>query len=208
MTSKRFFYLQVAIFVLALALIIGGAVGGNSILQEKSKKLSALKVESSSIDLQEKALVQAKKDIERYSDLDKIAKSVVPQDKDQAKTVREIVTIASENHIPIKSISFETSKLGEAIAQPAAPAAGEAQTPKPIVPNVSQVKPVTGIPGVFTLPIQVESAGQVKYQDFLNFLESLEKNRRTAHVNTINLSPNENGTTLNFNLTLNAYVKP
>jgi hypothetical protein len=207
MTPKRFFYLQMAVFVLAIALIIGGTVGGNIVLQEKSRKLSDLKVENGSIELQQKALIQAKKDIERYSSLDTIAKSVVPQDKDQAKTVREIVSLAAANHIPIKSISFETSKLGEAPAKPTTPEGGDA-APKTTIPSVSQVKAVPGINGVFTLPIQVESAGQVNYTDFLSFLESLEKNRRTAHVGTINLNPTNNGKTLTFNLTLNAYVKP
>lgn len=208
MTSKKIFYIQAGIFVLLATLIIAGTFGGNATLQTQSKKLSAIKVESASIELQQSALIQAKKDIERYSDLDKIARTVVPQDKDQAKTVREIVTIAAQNNIPIKSISFETSKLGEAAPKTSVPAEGEAAVPKPVAPSVSQVKPVTGINGVFTLPIQVESAGQVKYQDFLKFLDSLEKNRRTAHVSTINLEPTNNGSTLNFNITLNAYVKP
>jgi hypothetical protein len=200
MTSKRYFYLQVGIFVLLVALIIAGTVGGNNILQNQSRKLSALKLESATIEMQQNALIQAKKDIERYNDLDKISRSVVPQDKDQAKTVREIVQIANQNNIPIKSISFETSNLGNAQAG--------ASTAAPGQPSVSQVKPVNGIPGVFTLPIQVESAGSVGYQDFLRFLESLETNRRTAHVDAINLEPSDNGSNLNFNLTLNAYVKP
>lgn len=207
MTSKRYFYLQLAIFVLVIGLIIGCTVGGNKLLQEKSQKLSALKVESATIEQQQQALVQAKKDIEKYNDIDKIAKSVVPQDKDQAKTVREIVTIAAQNRIPIKSISFEASKLGEAPVKAPAREDGTA-APKPVVPSVSQVKPVPNIPGVYTLPIQVESAGQVTYPDFLRFLESLEKNRRTAHVGTITINPDDNGRTLDFSLTLNAYVKP
>lgn len=209
MTPKRYFYLQVAVFLLLIALIIGGAVGGNIILQNQSRELSALKVESAAIDMKQSALIQAKKDVERYSELDAIARTIVPQDKDQAKTVREIVQIARENNIPIKSISFETSNLGETKgnAPVTSGTTGEA-TSGPAKPTVSQVKPIPGIAGVFTLPIQVESAGQVSYQDFLGFLESLEKNRRTAHVDTINLEPSEDGNRLNFNLTLNAYVKP
>lgn len=209
MTSKRYFYLQVGIFVIVIALIVAGTIGGNLILQEKSQKLTALKVESVTLEQQQKALIQAKKDIEKYNDLDKIAKSVVPQDKDQAKTVREIVAIAAENNIPVKSVSFEASNLGQATTAPTPPAPeGGSAAPKPAGPSVSQVKPVAGIPGVFTLPIKVESAGQVSYQDFLRFLENLEKNRRTAHVSTVNLSPDDNGRTLSFSLSLNAYVKP
>lgn len=208
MTSKKYFYIQLALFVLAIILIVAGTVAGNSALQDKSKKLSELKVESATIELQQSALIQAKKDIEKYDELDKIARSVVPQDKDQAKTVREIVALALQNNIPIKSISFETSKLGEAAAKRSASSAEGSSSTKAAEPGVSQVIPVTGISGVFMLPIQVESAGAVKYQDFLSFLESLEKNRRTAHVSAINLEPSDNGETLNFDLTLNAYVKP
>ena len=61
---------------------------------------------------------------------------------------------------------------------------------------------------MFTLEIQVASDGEVSYQDFLKFLEALEKNRRTAHVAAISLDPSDDGKQLNFNLTLNAYVKP
>lgn len=209
MTSKRYFYVLLVILILFLASIFGATVGGNMILEKQSAKLAALKMEDESIEQQQTALLQAKKDVERFSEIEKITRSVVPQDKDQAKTVREIVKIAGDNYVPIKSISFETSTLGEAKpAGPgsAAPAAGSTAAPKP--PTVSQVKPVEGIPGVYSLEIQVGSAGKVSYQNFLKFLENLEKNRRTAHVSGINLEPSEDGRTLEFNLTLNAYVKP
>lgn len=190
---------------LLIALITSGTVGGNILLEKQSKKLSTLKLENESIETQQNALAQAKKDVERYTELDKIAKSVVPQDKDQAKTVREIVQIAGANNIPVKSVTFQASTLGNAAV--AAPQ-GQDDPATKAKPSVSQLKPVEGIPGVYTLEIQVASAGKVSYQNFLKFLESLEKNRRTAHVNGINLKPSSNGTQLDFNLTLNAYVKP
>ncbi len=199
MGSRKYFYLLFAVLVLFIMLIVAGTVGGNMLLQKQSKKLSSLKVESESLEMQQSALIQAKADIERYSELDKITKSVVPQDKDQAKTVREIVTIAQQNGIPIKSVSFETSNLGDSAAG-ASPSASKS--------SVSQVKPVEGIPGVYTLEIQVESDGEVSYKNFLNFLDGLEKNRRTAHVTGINLNPAVGGTMLTFDLTLNAYLKP
>lgn len=198
MTSKRYFFALLAIFVLLIGLIIGGAVGGNMILQKQSNKLTELKVENAAIELQQTALIQAKKDIERYSDLEGVLKSIVPQDKDQAKTVREIVQIAAANKIPIKSVSFEASTLGDAVPK------GSAQKQLP----VSQVKPLEGITGVYSLPVAVESADKVGYQDFLNFLSDLETNRRTAHVEAIDITPSENGKSVEFTLTLNAYVKP
>ncbi|MGI9027736.1 MAG: hypothetical protein ACR2FM_02745 [Candidatus Saccharimonadales bacterium] len=212
MTAKKYFYGLVALLVLLIGMIIAGTVGGNAILQTESKKVQDLKLESATIEAQSRALIQAKADVARYSDLDVIARSVVPQDKDQAKTVLEIVKIAKENNIPIKSISFETSTLGAPVpkAPVVAPTEGnESAAPAaPKKPVDSQLKAVDGIAGVFTLPIQVDSDGEVSYQNFLKFLESLEKNRRTAHVDGINVQPNNTGTALNFNLTLNAYVRP
>ncbi len=212
MTSRKYFFLLSGVLALLILVILAGTVGGNIILQKQAKKLLDLKLENATIEMQQTALTQAKKDVERYSEIDSIARSVVPQDKDQAKTVREIVQIAQENKIPIKSVSFEASNLG--VVAPKAPAANpddkttETAPKTPAVPAVSQVKPVDGIPGVFTLPIQVASDGKVSYQNFLRFLESLETNRRTAHVSAINIEPDEDGTSLTFNLTLNAYVKP
>lgn len=201
MNSRKYFYILSGILFLFICAIIAGTVVANMLLQKQSKKLSVLKVENESLEIQQNALIQAKADVEKYSDLDKITKSVVPQDKDQAKTVREIVTIAGQNNIPIKSVSFQTSTLGDA-AGSGAVAPG---TPK--IP-VSQVKPVEGISGVYTLEVQVGSDGKVSYQNFLKFLDGLEKNRRTAHVTGISLDPSDNGTKLVFNLTLNAYLKP
>lgn len=213
MTPKRYFYVMSSTLALSILLIAGGAFGGHYLLQKKSQQLTNLKIENKSIESQQAALVQAKKDIEKYSELNNIAKSIVPQDKDQAKTVREIVKLANENSVPIKSVTFQSSTLGTT-ATGATPSAtnntsGEgAATPKAAVAP-SQLKAVTGIQGVYTLEIQVASASPVRYNDLLNFLNALENNRRTAHVTSINLTPNsKNRNLLDFSLTLNAYVKP
>jgi hypothetical protein len=211
--SKKYFYIMSALVFLLLCAIIAGTVVGNMLLKKQSEKLTALKVENKAIDMQQSALAQARRDIERYNELDSIAKSIVPQDKDQAKTIREIVKIAAENRIPIKSIEFDNSTLGDSAAAKAAagaaaaPAAGGA---KPAQAPASQLKAVEGIPGVYTLEIRVVSGGEVNYQNFLKFLEGLEKNRRTAHVTLISVIPNPaDGSRLSsFRLTLNAYVKP
>lgn len=199
MNSRKYFYALSAILLLLVGLVIAATAGGNSILEKKSKKLYDLKVQNETIEMQQSALVQAKADAEKYSELNKITRAIVPQDKDQAKTIREIVAIAGQNSIPIKSVSFESSNLGDT--------AGPSSAATPKTP-VSQVKAVEGIPGVYTLEIQVESSGKVSYQSFLKFLDGLEKNRRTAHVTGITLNPANGGRDLDFKLTLSAYVKP
>ena len=212
MSSKKYFYGMVALLILLILAIIGSTVAGNMLLEKQSKKLSELKVENESIELQQNALIQAKKDVEKYNEIDQIAKSVVPRDKDQAKTVREIVQIANASGVPIKSVTFPTSTLGQAAPTPAPAPAGEggaASTPQAAPkPTDGQVKAVSGLAGVYVMEIKVESNGKVSYQNFLKFLDALEKNRRTAHVNGIKLDPSDNGRNLSFNLTLNAYLKP
>ncbi len=213
MTSRKYFFILLAVFLLLLGLIIGGTVGGNMILQKKSRELTDLKTENKAIEAQQTALTQAKKDVERNADIEKIVKAVVPQDKDQAKTVREIVNIAKRNGIPIKSIAFPSSTLGDKapVATPApSTEGGEAgSSTKPATPSITQVKPVDGIPGVYMLEIQVASSDKVSYESLLSFLRSLETNRRTAHVTGINLKPDpKSQNRLDFNLTLNAYIKP
>lgn len=201
MNPRRFSYLMIFLVVLLLMAVIGATAAGDMLLRNQSDKLSNLKAQDQVIKEQEVSLAQAKSDIQKYTQLDEIAKSVVPQDKDQAKTVREINAIAAESGISLQQISFDTSNLG----LPAA--SGSAKNSQ----SLSQVKPVEGIKGVYSLEVTVSSgeSNPVSYYRFLNFLEKLEANRRTAHVSTISVTPSEkNRGDVTFSLVLNAYLKP
>lgn len=210
MTPKKLFYTMVAALGLLIILIVGGVVYGNTLLKTKAQKLTELKAQNKSIEEQQVALIQAKKDVEKYSPLNDITKTIVPQDKDQAKTVREINQIAVQNNIDLVEVTFNTSTLGQ--AQPAAPkpeGGGAAATPAtPAAPSITQVKPVDGIKGVFSLEATIRNRNQISYGQFINFLEDLEQNRRTSHVSKITINPSKTDDTLLFVLTLNAYVKP
>lgn len=198
MNPKKFSYLMIGLVTILFLAIIGGTAGGYMLLNNQSQKLSDLKAQDEVTKEQEVSLAQARADIAKYTSLDEIAKSVVPQDKDQAKTVREINTIAAESGISLQQITFDTSNLG----QPGA---------KPSGTGLSQVKPVEGISGVYSLEITISSGDTtpVPYNKFLQFLENLEANRRTAHVSTINVTPSEkNRNDVSFSLVLNAYLKP
>lgn len=207
MKPKKFFYILLGLFVLLMIIIFGAAAYGNTVLEKKSEKLVEQKALKKAADMQESSLVQAKKDIERYKELDQITRSVVPKDKDQAKTVREITKIAEESGIALKSVTFQSSTLGQANA--ATPSATPAQPGAPASPApISQLKPVDGIPGVYSLEITITPQDNqgITYYQFLQFLEKLEGKRRTAHVDRISITPTDKG--LNFSLTLKAYVKP
>jgi hypothetical protein len=195
-TSKRIWIGMIAALGFLGLGIIGAAYGANTILQKQSKKLVDYKLQNQVIAQQQTDLAKAKKDIEKYAPLNDIAKTVVPQDKDQAEAVREIVNIADGNGIKLSSVSFSASTLGGAVGSSKAP--------------LTQVTPVPNIAGVFQLPItiQQDSTQAITYAQFINFLGALENNRRTAQVSTVNIQPTPDHTKLVFTLQLNEYIKP
>jgi septal ring-binding cell division protein DamX len=211
MNSKRVFFGMVGLVVLLVLANLGAVFVGQQLLQKKSEKLTELKLDSKVLDAQQSSISQAKKDISKYSELENIAKSIVPQDKDQAEAVREIVKIAGDNKIILSTISFPASTLGQAAA--AAPTGTDTTTPKPKAAStaLTQVLPVTGITGVYSLQIivQQDTTAPINYSQFIAFLTALEQNRRTSQVTGITVTPNPaDRSQLTFNLTLQAYIKP
>lgn len=211
MTSKRLFFVLCASIFLLAGLSVASVVVGNSFMESKTQGITSLKAESWALEEQQQSLVQAKRDIEQYSELEQIAKSIVPQEKDQARAIREIIKLAEENNIPVANIIFPASNLGQTRSRPNAgtqqPASGSGTATLP----TSQVNPVEGIPGVFQLEINLQSATQkpVLYENMLAFLDALEQNRRTAHITNLSVTPfPDNRNLVTFSLTINAYIKP
>jgi hypothetical protein len=211
MSSKHVYFGMIGCLVLLLGAIIGGTYFANQQLQQQAKKLQDYKTQQEVLRREQTGLVKAKKDIARYSELEKIAKSIVPQDKDQAQTVREIIKIAGEAGIKPTSISFPASSLGNT-----APAgAGAAVTPKPAAgaskQSLSQLTPVKGMNGVYNLQITVltDTNAPVPFSRFLDFLTRLENNRRTAQVSSIVLQPlTQDRNNITFTLTVDEFIKP
>lgn len=216
MNSKRMHVLMIGCVVVLFGGLLAVIYFGDQILQTKSKKLVELKLDNKVIDEQQIALRQANKDIEKYAELDKIARQIVPQDKDQAKTVREIMKIAEQSGIKLSAINFPASNLGQATPK-AAPSSDDSNknsgnTPaKPTTPPVTQVKPADGVPGLYTMEItiQQDSNKPIPYSRLIDFLSRLENNRRTAQVTSVTIQPNtQDRSKLTFNLIVNVYIKP
>ncbi len=131
--------------------------------------------------------------------------------------MREIVNIAAANGVSLASITFPASTLGN-LPNGTTPSAGTSGSTAPSASggntkaaSLSQLTPVKSIPGVYQLPITIKSDTNrpVQYEKFINFLSGLEHNRRTAQVVGIALQPDpDNPDLVNFNLTLNEYIKP
>ena len=207
MTSKRLRLLLIGLMGLLFIGLIAGTYEADMLLKSEASKLITLKAKTQALASEQQGLTKAKKDIKTYSALETIAKSVVPQDKDQAEAVREIVNIAAANGVSLATISFPASSLGSVIPQATS---ATVTTAKPTT-SLSQLQPVKNISGVYQLQISVvgDPNKPVAYDKFISFLSALEHNRRTAQVSNISIQPNlSNRNLLTFTLSLNEYIKP
>lgn len=215
MSSKRVFFLICGLIVVLAGLAVGGAYEASLQFAHESHKLASLKLQSQVLASEQTNLLKAKKDVAAYAPLEQIAQTIVPQDKDQAEAVREIIKIAQASGINPTSISFPSSNLGAGLA--AGSAGGSSSTTPVPVPapgaasNLSQLTPVVGITGVYDLKITVQqdAATPVSYTKFIDFLSHLEQNRRTAQVTGIVLQPDpKDRHLLSFTLTLDEFIRP
>jgi len=198
MNAKRAFFGMVGVIGLLVILGIACLVLGNKVLASKTAKLVDLKLQDQVLSEQQTALEKAKKDVTQYTPLNTVAETIVPQDKDQALTVREIVDFAGQANIKIGSITFPASNLGQLKSS-------SSKTPP------SQVLPVSGIKGIYQLPITVvsDTSAPISYNQLISFLQKLENNRHTAQVSQLTITPSDtNGKLLTFQLVVNVYIKP
>lgn len=204
MSSKDVYRIQSVLLAVLVIIFVVVFFSANSSIKKSGEQLKAKKTEAYQIESAKNSLMSAKQDISKYQDIAKIAKAVVPEDKNQAAAVREIVNLASQNGISLSSINFPASNLGSSLGT----GMGSAPSKKD---SLSQLKQVAKIPGVYELMINIESDSSkpVAYDKFINFLSGLEKNRRTAQVNSITLTPSSSDTNLvTFVINLNEYIKP
>lgn len=209
MTAKRLtLILSSTLGALILGLVIGTHLIASS-LQGQAKELAANKGKTEQLSAQEQTIAKSKRDITTYSSLETITKTIVPQDKDQAAAVREILKIANANKVPLTTITFPSSTLGTTpgLKTPTAAASAAAAAK----PNLSQLAPVVGLPGVYNLQITLgnNTTNPVSFNQLTGFMRGLENNRRTAAVSSINIQPQAtNPDAIMFTLIINTYIKP
>ncbi len=202
MKSKQLFFALVILLVLLISSLFGIAYGANSIMGKQATKLSKLRADSNALDTLQASVAKNKQDIAKYSTLNAIAKNIVPQDKDQAEAVREIVDLASQSGIAqLSSITLPRSQLGVSSTVPGTKTN----------PDLTQLIAVKGMPGVYQLQITVteDKKYEIPYNQFLTFLSKLEQNRRTAQVSSITIQPDPQKPGLvAFTLVISEFIKP
>lgn len=203
LSSKQFFYMMSGLVVLVGLLCLGGVYLSNSILTARAAKLDQLKLESEILDRQKQDITVANASIKKYEDLEQIAKQVVPQDKDQTRAVREIIGLAQKSGIGISSITFPSSNLGQKTTK----AQGEKASNDA---GITQVKPVSGMQGVYELEIIIRSSeAGTNFGQLTTFLNLLESNQRTSQVSSLDINPDsKDPNRLTFNMTIKVYLRP
>lgn len=196
------FKLYVGLVSLCVLLVLG-AIGitqlARTMLEQQGKDLDIAKVENAAANSRQDNLTRAQANIAKYENLYTIARGILPQEKDQARTVREIVNIASSNGVALSQISFPSSSLGNTQR-------GKATTSV----DLTQLTPVKGSNGLYVMPITVASGGNtVPYGRLMNFLRDLQSNRLTANIQSVDANPSsENRNLISFSIVLNIYVRP
>ena len=211
MNSKKLYFILLGAVILLAGGLIGGAYGANILLQGQADKLAEARSNIAALQKQQSQLAKAKADVKKYQSIGTTARSIVPQDKNQAETVRELVKIANQNGIKLANISFPSSTLGAILAPTAATTPAPISVPPVSKTNLSQLLPVKTISGLYTLQIIVQSdpTAAIPYDNFIAFLDGLEHNRRTALVSGITLQPDsKDPKKVSFTLNLDEYVKP
>jgi hypothetical protein len=191
MSSKRLFYGLLGLCGVLVIGLAGSVYLGLTMLDEQADKLKQAEIEREAIDTQELTLLRALNEIEEFSELEGVAKSIIPQEKDQARTVREIISIAQRSGANISSISFPSSDLGDD-------------------DNIlSQARPVTGLPGLYELEITIQDIDGTRFNQFIAFLEGLEQNRRTSQVKSVTITPDSQIRDLiDFSINLSVFIQP
>jgi len=218
--SKTIRLLLIAGIALAVAAFLATLVIGLSMLKSKSNEMVDLKVKNQTADAQLSNLEKAKKQVQQYSYFKDVAKTVIPSDKNQAEDIVEINRLAEESGISIQSITFPNSTLGLTTSTTSA-SASDATSSSSAKTAISQAKPVSGIPGLYSLELTItpESAStapaskQLTYAKMLDFLNRIEDNRHTAQITEVDITPSSTGNSVlgsgfTFVLKINIFIKP
>ena len=220
MINARRFNL-ILLVVLGLQIVGGVAltIYANKWLTRKSESLVTLKLDTIKLEEKQRVNLAAANDLEKYESTRLLLEKIVPKSKDQAKTIGELQTIATETGVTINTMTFPSSELGNNTST----ATVVGTTPTAAASNtsaVSQAKPVANIPGLLGIEVSLSQIDRksgdpgdgVTYSQLLNFLEAIEKNRRTMQIKTLLVLPLKStgglvsGYTLS--LTMNIFVKP
>lgn len=229
--AKTLHHILMACLALGIAASAASVWYSTGWLTQRADKLVEAKLEGIGLEEQQARAFDAQEALTEYGELRSVIQQVAPDEKEQEKIIAELYNIADESNIAIQSLSFASSDLGDSANAPAPAAAtqqeaqgGAAATQTPTTPTpsrntITQTERVDGLKNVVGLNIQPAGFTQIirnpdgststrenglDYDTILNFLESLERNRRQMIIDQISITPitGDNGRIDGYTLTL------
>lgn len=220
MTAKKLhLYLMIVFFASVLGSIYLVRYAANW-LTSSSTELSTLRQEVTVLEKNWTNLEKAKKLLaDRKTEVETLS-YVLPEEKDQARVVKEIYAIADQANVAIDSVGFPSSTLGSVTKKPA-PTTNQdgASSEAPKNTAVSQATPLKNIPGVQEIELSIGSITSkdplvtrgIRYEEMDRLLRLIERNRRLMQIKSIGIGQVQNpGGLSTYELTLSIviYIQP
>lgn len=191
MNPKQTHRILVVSLVLIILMSIAGLYFANKRLTSLANNTAKLNAKAEIDKEKLQAYRQTKLKVESLSYVDQLADKVLPADAEQSTVVAEISQFAARSGVAVDSVNFESNLKS-------APVAANKGSKKAAIPA-----------GVTTIPISIKLSNGVEYSNLLNFLQSIENNRRKSQITSIELSPDlANRSRLNqVRIVLNVYAR-
>lgn len=208
-TAKRFNYLLTGVLISTSIIALLVTFYSLRLYSERSAKLVETKLELVEANSQRDNALTQKADLSKNKTDIELLQKIVPKTKDQALAVAELQAIANENNLSIGNLSFPASELG-AVKNNTTAGASE---------KITQTKNIEGMSGVLGIELNISQINRklspvgsgINYNQLIDLLKSIEKNRRTMQIKTIQIQPIiKEGAVVGYNptITINLFVKP
>ncbi len=183
MTPRRFNYILAAIFC-AILLAGGGAYYlASQNLSEGTKKLSQRLADEQLADQKITALTDLQQQYNRLKPLIPVINNALPTEKNQSRIAIELRNIASQSGMNLDSLTFPSSAA-----------------PGPLSQTVK-------VGDVLAVPVSFQLLGT--YEQLQHFLTRQENLDRYTSMTSLGITAQSgSGGRLNFDVTLNVYMKP
>ena len=189
---KYFFFVMIAVIVLAFGGIIGAFYWGSNGLKAEADVLSNLKTDYDVSEAKITALKRANESAEKITDANKLLDTLLPKQKEQEKLLADIFyTATNEAGIPVNKLGAISFSGG-----------GEPS-------DLSGTEESKDIAGVYTYPFNM-SISKISYETLLKLLQEIEQNGRLVQVDNLQISPDKEnpGQLTTVTLSLKAFLRP
>lgn len=168
MTPKRLFF---TLLVLTVGLLAGAATIYVTLRGQLRDSIADIAEKKLEIETSNEQLNQVRSVVQEYEalrPLDNMLNQFIPTAKDQSEALQLITTYAQRVGVQIQSVRFE-----------------DPQTPG----EQSQAEPLSGVSGVFYMPLDISFAGPMPYDTALELIRLIENSPRHMSISSITFSP-------------------